>query len=127
MNSVKLTAFEQKIIAAWEEVYKKGLLTLWILLALKDGSKYMSAIKEFIDSAANESLAADDQSMYRALRRFYKMELVEYKEEPSDQGGPARKVYLLTATGRNVLNGFIGRNIINIYYKPKIQKLLLDK
>lgn len=127
MDSVQLTAFEQKIIAAWEEVYKKGLLTLWILLALKNGSKYMSAIKEFIDSAANESLAADDQSMYRALRRFHKIELIEYKEEPSDQGGPARKAYFLTGTGRNVLNGFIKRNIADIYYKPKIQKLLLDK
>lgn len=116
--------FEQNIISTWEEVFKKGQLTMWILLALKNGQKHMGAIKEFIDNATNKTMAADDQSMYRALRRFLQMELVDYQEEPSDQGGPARKVYSLTETGARVLQKFVNRNIAGIFYKPEIIKLL---
>ncbi|NLT50195.1 MAG: PadR family transcriptional regulator, partial [Ignavibacteria bacterium] len=30
-----------ELLSAWEETYKKGQLTLWVFLALKDGKKYV--------------------------------------------------------------------------------------
>jgi PadR family transcriptional regulator PadR len=33
------------LLTTWEETYKKGQLTLWIFLALRDGDKYMNEIK----------------------------------------------------------------------------------
>ena len=36
------------LLSSWEETYKKGQLTLWIFLALKDGQKYVDEIKKFI-------------------------------------------------------------------------------
>lgn len=116
--------YEDRLVEAWESVYKKGQLTLWILLALKNDNMHMSAIKNFIDFTARGTISADDRSMYRALRRFKSMNLVDYVDEKSDRGGPDRKVYRLTETGSNVLLKFIKKNIIDIYYQRGIEKLI---
>ena len=34
------------LLAGWEDVYKKSQLTLWILIALKDGEKSMASVKD---------------------------------------------------------------------------------
>jgi len=118
--------FEQKILSAWEEVYKKGQLTLWLLLAFKDSSKDMADTKAFIEGSTRATLTADDQSMYRALRRLAQMELIDYSEQESVKGGPSRKIYQLTALGRSVLGKFVSRNIAGIYYQPGVKKLILE-
>ena len=38
------------LLNSWEETYKKGQLTLWIFLSLKDGDKYVDEIKYFIEN-----------------------------------------------------------------------------
>ncbi len=118
-----LDSYEQKLLEGWEDVFKKSQLTLWILLALKDGSKHMAEMKQFILDATNDQLEADDKSMYRALRRYYDVEMVDFRTEPNDKG-PDRKIYFLTASGRNVLQQFIKRNILQIFFKPSVRKLL---
>jgi PadR family transcriptional regulator, regulatory protein PadR len=118
-----LDDYEQKLLDGWEDVYKKGQLTLWIMLALKDGDKHMAAIKDFITTATNGTLSADDQSMYRALRRYYDAELVDFTEKPG-KSGPDRKVYSLTGVGLHVLQQFLDRNITSVFYTPKIEQLI---
>lgn len=98
---------------------------MWILLALKDGPKHMLQIKQFIAAATHDIVTADDQSMYRALRRYYESELVIFNTVPGDNG-PERKEYALTPLGRTLLNTFTKRNIVDVYYQPHI-KLLLEK
>ena len=110
------------LLQGWEEVHKKGQLTLWILLALKDGPKHMAGIKSFIDAATNHALTVDDQSMYRALRRYYETELADYEAAPGN--GPDRKVYRLSAIGEDVLRQFVRRNIVDTLYKPSIKSLI---
>jgi DNA-binding PadR family transcriptional regulator len=68
---LSLNTYEKTLLEGWEDTAKKGHLTLWILLALKDGSKHMAVVKTFITTATNGLLEADDKSMYRALRRYY--------------------------------------------------------
>ena len=116
-------AYEEQLLDAWEEVFKKGQLTLWILLALKDGPKHMAEIKQFIEKATDGSMTADDQSMYRALRRYHDAEMVGFTGEPG-RNGPDRKVYRLTAIGHAVLESFVQRNILNVFYKPHIKRLV---
>ncbi|HSW78704.1 MAG TPA: PadR family transcriptional regulator [Candidatus Babeliales bacterium] len=118
----ELDKYERKLLEGWEEVFKKGQLTLWIMLALKDGPKHMSEIKEFIYRATNGSLSADDKSMYRALRRYYDTELVEYEERPG-KGGPDLKVYSLSSVGSKVLDAFVKRNIVDVYFNKKVKEL----
>lgn len=120
---VYMDTYEQQLLGGWEEVFKKGQLTLWIMLSLKDGPKHMAQIKDFIYAATNGSLSADDKSMYRALRRYYDTELVDFRTEPG-QGGPDRKLYVLTDIGRRVLHAFITRNITQVFYKPAIKALI---
>jgi PadR family transcriptional regulator PadR len=118
----ELDKYERKLLEGWEEVFKKGQLTLWIMLALKDGPKHMSEIKEFIYRSTNGSLSADDKSMYRALRRYYDTELVEYTERPG-KGGPDLKVYSLSSVGAKVLDAFVKRNIVDVYFNKKVKEL----
>lgn len=118
--------YEQTILNGWEEVHKKSQLTLWILMALKSGPKFMSEIKDFIFDFTNETISADDQSMYRALRRFYDANLVSYKLLPSDSG-PDLKVYSLTNSGTKVLQKFISRNIKDVFYNHDVQILFVSK
>lgn len=118
-----LSDYERQLLDGWEEVFKRGQLTLWIMLALKDGPKHMVDIKKFFHSGTNGTLTADDQSMYRALRRYNEADLVEYTQEPG-KGGPDRKLYSLSPQGEKVLNEFCKRNILNVYFKPSIKSLL---
>jgi PadR family transcriptional regulator PadR len=117
-----MTDYEMKLLTGWEDVAKNGQLTLWIMLALKDGPKHMGDIKQFIYEATNASLSADDKSMYRALRRYYEAELLTFTSEPGN--GPDRKVYALTEIGRKILHIFVKRNITDVFYKPHIKALI---
>jgi PadR family transcriptional regulator PadR len=117
----KLSKYEQTLLDGWEDIYKKSQLTFWILLALEAGDKHMSEIKHFIQKSTNETLTVDDQSMYRALRRFADAELVTAYTKPS-QSGPDLKVYTLTETGVRILGAFTKRNIVDIYLNPSILK-----
>lgn len=106
----------------WEEVFKKGQLTLWIMLALKDGPKHMAEVRQFVGELTAGNVEADDQSMYRALRRYHDAEMVEFMMEPNEDG-PDRKVYGLTEIGYRVLGAFLQRNI-EVFYKPAVKKLV---
>lgn len=121
----ELDDYEQKLLESWEDVYKKGQLTLMIMLALKDGPKHMAAIKDYIHATTRGTLTADDQSMYRALRRYHDAEMVAYDQEPGN--GPDRKVYRLTPIGFNVLDAFTQRNITDIYLQPAVRRLIERK
>ncbi len=118
-----MDTYEQKLLDGWEDVFKKGQLTLWIMLALKDGPKHMADIKAFISAATNGVLSADDKSMYRALRRYHDVALLAFDQEPG-KGGPDRKVYRLTKLGLQILDAFTKRNISDVFYAPRIRGLI---
>ncbi len=120
---MNLDEYENKLLEGWEEVFKKGQLTFWIMLALKHGPKHMADIKSFIDEATGGTLSADDKSMYRALRRYFDAELIDFTAEAGD-GGPDRKVYSLTPIGQKVLARFVDRNITSVFYQPTIKALI---
>lgn len=119
----QLDDYEEKILAGWEDVHHKSQLSLWILLALKDGAKYMATIKNFISDATHQQIQPDDKSVYRALRRFRDSDLIDFELQPN-AGGPDLKIYRLTKTGKNVLDSFVERNIIDVFYQPRNRKLI---
>ncbi|HEX5447639.1 MAG TPA: PadR family transcriptional regulator [Candidatus Saccharimonadales bacterium] len=123
MRTRNLDEYERKLLESWEDVYKKGQLTLWIMLALKDGPKHMEQIKVFIGRFTNDTMVADDKSLYRALRRYYDAEMVNFKQVPS-KGGPDLKIYSLNHVGNRVLETFIRRNILEVFFQPRINELI---
>ena len=47
MNNVSMI---NELLNAWEETYKKGQLTFWVFLALKENNKCVEDIKEFVEN-----------------------------------------------------------------------------
>ncbi len=110
------------MLSAWEETYKKGQLTLWIFLALRDGNKYVDEIKEFIVNKSNHTISSELQSLYRNLRKYEHIKVVSYKMGKGNKG-PDRKYYYLSELGNELLQKFIDRNI-KLFYSQEINNLL---
>jgi len=108
----------EALLAQWEETYKRGLLTFWMLLLLHDRPMYALEMGPAVASASEGTIVADDNSIYRALRRFEAMGLVSSALRDSDRG-PQRRYYELTPLGRDLLRRFIRRNIL-IFQRPDV-------
>jgi PadR family transcriptional regulator PadR len=116
----------QKIISelllAWEETYKKGQLTLWIFLALQESKKYVDEIKEFVETKSKGAITCEEQSLYRALRKYEHINVLSYELRQGNRG-PERKYYYMTALGQALFDKFVDRNI-QLFYSEEIKKLL---
>ncbi len=117
--------YRSELLETWENTYKKGQLTFWLLLALRDESRYVSDIQAFIDTRTEGTITCEDQSVYRALRKFYDLEIVDYELRDGNKG-PERKYYSLTPIGRDLLGEFIKRNM-KILYNPSLVDMLFQK
>jgi PadR family transcriptional regulator len=114
-SSADLDDYERKLLAAWEEIYKRGLLTMWLLLAVRDQPRYPAEIAEFINTMTQGTMAADQRSLYRAMRRLGDLELVETSDQPGRRTGADRRYYQITRTGQRVLDAFLDRHVRGIY------------
>lgn len=106
-----LTPTEREFLDAWEEIYKRGHLTFWVLLALSSEPLTTPELYTKIRDFSAHNFNVTEQSMYRALRRFHDVGLIEIKRGEDKRS----KMYLLTEMGRNILKGFVERNIIPLY------------
>jgi DNA-binding PadR family transcriptional regulator len=116
---------EQKLnelLSAWEETYKKGQLTLWIFLSLQEGKKYVDEIKDFVETKSNGSITCEEQSLYRALRKYEHIDVMKYELRKGNKG-PERKYYYLTDLGQELFTQFVKRNI-HLFYSEEIKNLL---
>ena len=114
--------YKDDLLKAWEETYKKGQLTFWLLLSLRDKPRYVNDIKEFIHSITEGSITCEDQSLYRSLRKFHDLEIVSFQLREGNKG-PDRKYYSLTALGKELLEDFIERNM-RILYNIELVELI---
>lgn len=112
----------EELLNAWEETYKKGQLTLWVFLALKEERKCVEEIKGFVERMSEGTMSCEEQSLYRNLRKFQHLEIVAYESKKVSKG-PDRKYYYLTETGEELFKRFVERNIL-IFTKESIINLL---
>lgn len=105
-----------QMLENWESVYKKGLLTFWLLLLLDEKPCYPYEMSAEVARLSEGLISADDNSMYRAISRFEEMGLV-VSQSGESKLGPPRKYYRLTRNGRELLRRFIERNIL-IFQHP---------
>ena len=109
-----------------EASYKKGLLSFWILFSLTERPMYAYEMKEEIEKSTKGSISADDNSIYRAIKRFTVAGIINSYSQPSDSG-PNRRYFQLTDLGSNLLSQFIKRNI-SIYtdnqFKESVENYL---
>ncbi len=109
-----------ELLKNWEEVYKKGLLTFWILLFLHERPAYAYEMSTAITELSQGMVSADEKSMYRALNRYESLGIVRSELEQSSLG-PQRRYYRLTEVGLALLKRFIERNIL-VFQSPEIAK-----
>lgn len=111
-----------ELLSAWEETYKKGQLTLWIFLALQEGRKYVDEIKEFVETRSDGAISCEEQSLYRALRKYEHIRVLAYELRKGNKG-PERKYYYLTNLGQDLFDLFVKRNI-RLFYSEEMKSLL---
>jgi len=112
------------LLDQWESNYKKGLLTFWLLLLLRERSMYVFEMGQALVNASQGTITADGKSLYRALRRFERIGLVESRWQASEVG-PRRRYYHLTALGIELLRRFVRRNLL-IFQDPAVARGLVD-
>lgn len=111
-----------EMLSQWEETYKKGLLTFWMLLLLERRSMYAYEMKKAVGDYSQGTVVAEENSIYRALRRFAAAGLVQSEVQPSDVG-PPRRYFRLTQVGRELLASFIRRNIL-VFQAPRVAEAI---
>jgi PadR family transcriptional regulator PadR len=116
------------LLTNWEDVYKKGLLTFWLLLFLHERPAYAYEAGSAVEQLSQHTVSVDENSIYRALNRFETLGLV-CSELRESEIGPKRRYYRLTGTGADLLAAFIRRNILvfeNAAVRERIQAVLKD-
>jgi PadR family transcriptional regulator PadR len=110
------------LLDQWESAYKKGLLSFWLLLLLHERPMYVFEMGQELARISQDTVTADEKSLYRALRRFEAMGLVHSTWQPSSVG-PRRRYYHLVGLGRDLLRRFSRRNIL-IFQDPAVASSL---
>jgi DNA-binding PadR family transcriptional regulator len=108
------------LLAKWEESYKKGLLSFWILLLLYERPSYPYEMSAEVAKISQGTISVDDNSIYRALNRFESVGIVKSELQQSSTG-PQRRYYSLTNTGQALLAQFTQRNI-QIFETPSVSE-----
>ena len=108
------------LLNKWEETYKKGLLSFWILLLLYERPSYPYEMSAEVAKISQGTISVDDNSIYRALNRFESTGIVKSELQQSSTG-PQRRYYSLTNTGKTLLTEFIKRNI-QVFETPSVSE-----
>jgi len=111
------------LLAKWEETYKKGLLSFWILLLLYERPSYPYEMSAEVAKISQGTISVDDNSIYRALNRFESVGIVKSELQESSTG-PQRKYYSLTSIGNTLLAEFIQRNI-QVFETPSVSERII--
>jgi DNA-binding PadR family transcriptional regulator len=112
------------LLTKWEETYKKGLLSFWILLLLYERPSYPYEMSAEVTKISQGTISVDDNSIYRALNRFESVGIVRSELQQSNTG-PQRKYYSLTDKGQALLAEFIQRNI-QVFEAPSVSERIAN-
>jgi DNA-binding PadR family transcriptional regulator len=111
------------LLGKWEETYKKGLLSFWILLLLYERPSYPYEMSAEVAKISQGTISVDDNSIYRALNRFESTGIVKSELQQSSTG-PQRRYYSLTNMGKTLLTEFIQRNI-QVFETPSVAERIV--
>lgn len=109
-----------ELLNKWEETYKKGLLSFWILLLLYERPSYPYEMSAEVSKISQGTISVDDNSIYRALNRFESVGIVKSELQQSNTG-PQRRYYSLTSAGKVLLTEFTRRNI-QVFETPSVSE-----
>ena len=112
------------LLDRWEESYKKGLLSFWLLLLLHERPTYAFEMNARVLALSRGTISAGENSIYQALNLFEEIGVVSSELQASPQG-PARRYYQLTEKGSRLLRCFIERNIL-LFQEEEVEKRIKE-
>lgn len=83
---------------------------------------YVDEIRDFVITKSNGTITCEEQSLYRALRKYEQIDVLDYELRKGNKG-PDRKYYFMTDLGQELFLEFVKRNI-KLFYSEEIKKLL---
>ncbi len=89
-------------------------------MVLQEGKKYIDEIKNFIEEKSDGTISCEEQSLYRALRKYEHIDVLIYDLKEENKGLD-RKYYYLTNLGKELFAQFVYRNI-KLFYSTEIKK-----
>lgn len=98
-----LNSDERQFLNDWEEVYKKGILTFWVLFYLSQSTHDANSLCELLIS---NDTSLNEHSIYRLLRRLYDVGMIDQSHTKG-----RNKYYQISPKGRRTLTAFTARNI----------------
>jgi len=99
----ELNEDETNFLQSWEDVYKKGIVTFWVLFYLSQDQHDAGTLYKLI---SENDTSLNEHSMYRLLRRLHDVGLLEQSRTKG-----RNKFYSISDKGKNILNVFTTRNI----------------
>lgn len=102
-HTAQLTDDDRAFLDSWEEVYKRGILTFWVLYYLSTDNHDAASLYAML---SDNDTSLNEHSLYRMLRRLYDVGIID---QTSSDG--RRKYYHISQKGQRVLNAFVERNI----------------
>lgn len=115
-------AYQLKLLENWSEVFRQGLLTFWVLVAVSETELSVHEIKDRVVQLTDGTYVTSEQALYRLLRKQYDIEVVNVREVPGDSG-PNKKLYSLSELGASLLQAFSTQNI-GLFMKPAVQNII---
>jgi DNA-binding PadR family transcriptional regulator len=97
-------------------------MSQWIFLSLCSQARCPEEIGQFIVEQTEGKLSYDEQSIYRALRKFDDLELLDFEMRDGNRG-PQRKYYSLTENGKKLFKTFLENHLIPMYSYNYLQLL----
>ena len=79
-------------------------------------------LEKFVEEQSNHTMTCESQSLYRNLRKYQHVDVVNFETGVGNKG-PERKYYYLTELGQKLLDSFIERNI-NLFFNNRIKNLI---
>lgn len=117
-----MQADSEQLLEQWEQSYKKGLLSFWMLMVIAEKPIYAYEMREKVIQISAGSIHADENSIYRALRRFAQNGLVTSTMKASSKG-PDRRYFRLSSKGEKLLSEFIQRNL-TVFNSNKVKQAM---
>ena len=115
-------SYEEKILNDWESIYQQGLLTFWVFVALHNRQLSVVEIRDSVSRLTDGTYNTSEQALYRSLRKYYDLELLDYLEIENPKG-PKKKLYSLSSLGEKLLIEFTNRNI-QLFMQQEVQNLI---
>lgn len=102
-SDIDLDNDETQFLNDWEEVYKKGIITFWVLFY---ASQRAYDAKSLYEQLEGSDTFLNEHSIYRLLRRLYDVGVIDQSHTEG-----RNKFYTISPKGSRILTAFMARNI----------------